>query len=74
MRSYSNRTQFPAIKANGEESCNLKVHPMLEQDTVDSSNWMDEDTADSCSIGSEKSTIHSRSVSYLLMFSVTTLR
>jgi hypothetical protein len=61
----SYRTQLPAIKASGEESCSIKAQPMLEQDTVVSFNCKDEDTADSCSLGSEKSSTHSRSVSYL---------
>lgn len=38
---------------------------MLEQDTVLSSTWKSEDIADSCSLGNETSSIHSRNVSYL---------
>lgn len=56
----SSRTNLPAIKANGEESCNLKAQPVLEQNTVISSNWKDEDHADSCSLGSEKLSTVSR--------------
>jgi hypothetical protein len=69
--TYSYRTQLPAIKASGEESFGVKAQSVLEQDTVVSSNWKDEDTSDSCSsLGSEKSSTHSRSVSYLPMFTI----
>lgn len=61
---------MPAVKASGEESRSFKAEPVLEQDTVVSSDWKDEDTADMCSLGSEKSSSHGRSVSYLLMLTM----
>jgi hypothetical protein len=61
----TDRSQLPAIKANGQESCSIKAQPVLEQDTVLSSNWKNEDIADSCSLGSETSSSDSRNVSYL---------
>lgn len=53
------RAQLPAIKANGEESCSIKSQPALEQDTAFTSNWKYDDIADSCSLGSETSSVHS---------------
>ncbi|KDR16798.1 hypothetical protein L798_09515 [Zootermopsis nevadensis] len=55
------RAQLPAVKASGEESRSFKAEPVLEQDTVVSSDWKDEDTADTCSLGSENSSSHGRS-------------
>jgi len=61
----TDRAQLPAIKANGEESCSIKSQPALEQDTAFTSNWKYDDIADSCSLGSETSSVHSGNVSYL---------
>ena len=67
MCFYTDRSQLLAIKANGEESCSITSQPVLEQDTALSSNWKDDDIADSCSLENETSSIHSRNVSYLPM-------
>jgi hypothetical protein len=67
---FSCRTQLPAIKASGEESCSFKAQPVLEQGIVGTNDWKDEDSADLCSLGSEKFSNHSRSVSYLSMFTI----
>ena len=60
---FSCRTELPAIKANGESSCESKaVEQVEEKRKVESVIWRDDKFADSLSLNNDISTLSSLKV------------